>query len=230
MAPTARAALLCGDPARALLLAQDLLTEPRMSNHHRGLWGYWGTTHEGAELTIQATGIGGPSAAVVLGELIEAGLTHAIRIGTCTSADGSLPLGTGVVAATAAAPGTAPAAADRALSDALTAAGAGPALALLSLEHPHSPPGNEHTAGAAADGRAGAGDPFDLQTATLLRARLGPRHRDRRDARRQQLRRGAAGGRGAGRVGAAARRDRRADRRGSGAGERLDLSSRLRSA
>ncbi len=168
MAPTARAALLCGDPARALLLAQELLTEPRMSNHHRGLWGYWGITPDGAELTIQATGIGGPSAAVVLGELIEAGLTHAVRIGTCTSADGSLPLGTGVVAATAAAPGTAPAAADRALSDALTGAGAGPALALLSLEHPHSPPGNEHIAGAAADGRAGAGDPFDLQTATLL--------------------------------------------------------------
>ncbi len=168
MAPTARAALLCGDPARALLLAQELLAEPRMSNHHRGLWGYWGTTPEGAELTIQATGIGGPSAAVVLGELIEAGLTHAVRIGTCTSADGSLPLGTGVVAATAAAPGTAPAAADRALSDALTAAGAGPALALLSLEHLHEPPGSEHTAGAPADGRAGAGDPFDLQTATLL--------------------------------------------------------------
>jgi purine-nucleoside phosphorylase len=31
-------ALLPGDPGRALALAQQLLTEPRMSNHARGLW------------------------------------------------------------------------------------------------------------------------------------------------------------------------------------------------
>ncbi len=169
MAPTARAALFCGDPARALLLAQELLVEPRMSNHHRGLWGYWGKTADGAELTVQATGIGGPSAAVVLAELLDAGLDardpgrHAARAPTarCRSAPRSWP-------PTAGAPGTTPAAADRALSDALVGAGAGPAVALLSLAHPHSPPGSEHAGGSAADGRAGAGDPFDLQTATLL--------------------------------------------------------------
>ena len=84
-APTAADALLCGDPARALAIAQALLVKPRMSNHHRGLWGYYGETAAGAELTVQATGIGGPSAAIVLGELAELGLRRAIRVGTCAA-------------------------------------------------------------------------------------------------------------------------------------------------
>ena len=40
-------ALLPGDPGRALALAQQLLAEPRMSNHARGLWGYTGETPSG---------------------------------------------------------------------------------------------------------------------------------------------------------------------------------------
>ncbi len=98
-APTAPDALLCGDPARALTIAQNVLVKPRMSNHHRGLWGYHGYTEQGRELTVQATGIGGPSAVVVLEELAELGLRRAIRIGTCT-APGALPaLGSGIVVA-----------------------------------------------------------------------------------------------------------------------------------
>jgi len=62
--------LLPGDPGRALALAQELLLEPRMFNHHRGLWGYTGTAPDGEALSIQATGMGGPSAAIVLTELI----------------------------------------------------------------------------------------------------------------------------------------------------------------
>lgn len=97
-APTAPDALLCGDPSRALVIAQHVLVQPRMSNHHRGLWGYWGRTTAGAELTVQATGIGGPSAAVVLGELAGLGLRRAIRVGTCAVADASgVPLGSGLV-------------------------------------------------------------------------------------------------------------------------------------
>jgi uridine phosphorylase len=76
-------ALLPGDPGRALVLAQQLLTKPRMSNHARGLWGYTGTTREGQPLSIQSTGMGGPSAAIVLHELAELGLKRAIRVGTC---------------------------------------------------------------------------------------------------------------------------------------------------
>lgn len=92
-APTAPDALLCGDPARALAIAQRILIQPRMSNHHRGLWGYHGETAAGAELTVQATGIGGPSAAIVLAELAGLGLRRAIRIGTCASPGSSPPVG-----------------------------------------------------------------------------------------------------------------------------------------
>jgi uridine phosphorylase len=78
-------AILVGDPGRALMLAQELLEQPKMSNHARGLWGYSGTTPQGHELTIQSTGMGGPSASVVLADLAELGLRRAVRIGTCAS-------------------------------------------------------------------------------------------------------------------------------------------------
>lgn len=94
-APTAPDAILCGDPGRALAIAQRVMVQPRMSNHHHGLWGYHGETPAGRELTVQATGIGGPSAVVVLGELAELGMRRAIRVGTCVAA-GSPPAGTGV--------------------------------------------------------------------------------------------------------------------------------------
>ena len=85
--------LLPGDPGRALMLAQAILEEPRMFNHHRGLWGYTGTAPDGAPLTIQATGMGGPSAAIVLHELIELGARRAIRVGTCGALAPGLELG-----------------------------------------------------------------------------------------------------------------------------------------
>lgn len=83
-APTAPDAILVGDPGRALLLAQELLVEPKMSNHARGLWGYSGETPAGERLTIQATGMGGPSAALVVADLAKLGMKRAVRVGTCT--------------------------------------------------------------------------------------------------------------------------------------------------
>jgi uridine phosphorylase len=91
-------ALLPGDPGRALALAQQLLTEPRMSNHARGLWGYTGETPEGRPLSIQSTGMGGPSAAIVLHELAGLGVRRAIRVGTCGAVDPGLGHGELVVA------------------------------------------------------------------------------------------------------------------------------------
>jgi uridine phosphorylase len=82
-AATAPDAILVGDPGRALLLAQELLHQPKMSNHARGLWGYYGITPSGRPLTIQSTGMGGPSAALVLGDLAELGVERAVRVGTC---------------------------------------------------------------------------------------------------------------------------------------------------
>jgi len=55
-----------------------------MSNHARGLWGYTGAA-SGRELTIQSTGMGGPSAAIVLDDLVELGVRRAVRVGTCVA-------------------------------------------------------------------------------------------------------------------------------------------------
>jgi uridine phosphorylase len=82
-APLADRVLLPGDPGRALALAQVVLGDDRrMFNHHRGLWGYTGTAADGAPLTIQSTGMGGPSAAIVLEELAALGVRTAVRVGT----------------------------------------------------------------------------------------------------------------------------------------------------
>jgi uridine phosphorylase len=100
--PTAELAervLLPGDPGRALAVAQALLDPaPRMFNHARGLWGYTGVAPDGEPLTVQATGMGGPSAAIVCEELIALGATTLVRIGTCGALDPGLELGALVAA------------------------------------------------------------------------------------------------------------------------------------
>ena len=100
-APLAERVLLPGDPGRALRLAQALLEKPRMFNHNRGLWGYTGTAGDGEPLTIQSTGMGGPSAAIVISELADLGAERLVRAGTCGALDGSLRLGELLIAAAA---------------------------------------------------------------------------------------------------------------------------------
>ncbi len=98
-APLAERVLLPGDPGRALALAQTLLVKPVMFNHHRGLWGYTGpAVADGDPLTIQSTGMGGPSAAIVLTELIALGARRLIRTGTCGALAAGRALGDLVVA------------------------------------------------------------------------------------------------------------------------------------
>jgi uridine phosphorylase len=93
-APLAERVLLPGDPGRALLLAQALLSKPKMFNHNRGLWGYSGRALLDDEpLTIQSTGMGGPSAAIVIAELAELGAATVLRVGTCGGLDEALELG-----------------------------------------------------------------------------------------------------------------------------------------
>jgi len=122
-APIHADALLPGDPGRALALAQDLLQRPRMANHARGLWGYSGATADGRDLTIQSTGLGGPSVAVVLCELAELGVRRAIRIGTCRALAAGLEAGAVLVAGEAVGgESSAPHAPDAALTQALAAA------------------------------------------------------------------------------------------------------------
>ncbi len=107
-APLAERVLLPGDPGRALLLAQALIDGPKMFNHHRGLWGYTGPAHaDGELLTVQSSGMGGPSAAIVVEELARLGARRVIRVGTCGAISPELDLGDVlVVAATLADDGT----------------------------------------------------------------------------------------------------------------------------
>ena len=97
-ADVAERVLLPGDPGRALRLAQQLVDAPKMLNHNRGLWGYTGVAPDGEPLTIQSTGLGGPSAAIVARELIELGARRLVRIGTAAALHGDLELGALVIA------------------------------------------------------------------------------------------------------------------------------------
>jgi DeoD family purine-nucleoside phosphorylase len=93
-APLAERVLLPGDPGRALRLAQALLDEPKMFNHNRGLWGYTAPARvDGQPLTIQSTGMGGPSIAIVVNELVNLGARRLVRVGTCGGLDARLALG-----------------------------------------------------------------------------------------------------------------------------------------
>jgi uridine phosphorylase len=162
-AELAERALLPDDPGQALALTRVLFGDtPRMFNHHRGLWGYTGVALDGAPLTVQSTGIGGASAAVVVGELHALGLRRAVRIGRAWAVGGTLRAGE-LVAATAvlARDGASRAlgAADRLVPDAaLTAAlQADHEGELASVDLPESAPGDGPLA-------------FDLESAAVLAA------------------------------------------------------------
>ena len=119
--------LLPGDPGRALALATELLDASRAcSTTTAGCGATPAIAADGEPLTIQSTGMGGPSAAIVLEELIALGVTRAIRVGTAGALDPALRLGELLVASEAiCADGTSRAlgAGERAAADpALTAA------------------------------------------------------------------------------------------------------------
>jgi purine-nucleoside phosphorylase len=97
-APIAPDALLVDDPKIAMDLAVATCESPRMSNLAHGLWGYHGAPRDGAELTIQSLGIGGPSTAVVMADLAALGVQRAIRIGFCIAQDDGLERGSSLVA------------------------------------------------------------------------------------------------------------------------------------
>ncbi|KPK63936.1 hypothetical protein AMJ83_04475 [candidate division WOR_3 bacterium SM23_42] len=73
--------LLVGDPARAVRVGQ-MLKESNLVNKNRGLLGYTGSYKE-KKISVQTTGMGCPSAAIVVEELIQLGVKTLIRIGTC---------------------------------------------------------------------------------------------------------------------------------------------------
>jgi DeoD family purine-nucleoside phosphorylase len=172
-APLAERVLLPGDPGRALRLAQSLLDAPAMFNHNRGLWGYTGTAWDGLPLTIQSTGMGGPSAAIVIAELADLGARRLLRIGTCGALNPALALAD-LVVVTEAIPsdGTSRAlgatesiAPDLELVAALLAAGGGQVRAgpVVSTDLFYDGPAGEEREWIAAGAVA-----VEMETATLL--------------------------------------------------------------
>jgi purine-nucleoside phosphorylase len=79
----AEAILLPGDPLRAKWVAETFLEEPRLVNRVRNCLGYTGK-YRGKPVSVQATGMGQPSLAIYVHELINTyGAQTLIRIGTC---------------------------------------------------------------------------------------------------------------------------------------------------
>ncbi len=72
-----------------------------MFNHNRGLWGYTGQAQDRGLLTIQSTGMGGPSVAIVISELADLGARELLRVGTCGALDSRLGLGELLIASEA---------------------------------------------------------------------------------------------------------------------------------
>jgi purine-nucleoside phosphorylase len=73
--------LLVGDPGRATRTAA-IMQDARCYNEFRGLLGYTGTWG-GTAVSVQTTGMGGPSAAIVCEERAMLGARVLIRLGTC---------------------------------------------------------------------------------------------------------------------------------------------------
>ena len=96
----AEACLLPGDPLRAKYIAETYLDDPVQRNVERGMLGYTGE-FEGRPVSVQATGMGCPSAAIVIEELVQLGVKRMLRVGTCGGLQPDLELGDLIVALSA---------------------------------------------------------------------------------------------------------------------------------
>ena len=92
--------LLPGDPLRAKYIAETFLEDTRQVNGERAMLGFTGT-YEGRAVSVQASGIGCPSTAIVAEELIQLGVRRILRVGTCGGLQPDLALGDLVIAISA---------------------------------------------------------------------------------------------------------------------------------
>jgi DeoD family purine-nucleoside phosphorylase len=95
----AEACLLPGDPLRAKYIAETYFENPVQRNGERGMLGYTGT-FGGKPVSVQSSGMGCPSAAIVIEELIQLGVKKIIRVGTCGGLQPHHALGDLIVALT----------------------------------------------------------------------------------------------------------------------------------
>jgi DeoD family purine-nucleoside phosphorylase len=94
--------LLPGDPRRARYIAENFFEDARLVTEERGMLGYTGI-YKGRPVSVQTTGMGCPSAAIVTEELIRLGAKNLLRVGTCGGYHPEMKLGD-LVIATAATP------------------------------------------------------------------------------------------------------------------------------
>jgi DeoD family purine-nucleoside phosphorylase len=91
-------AVLCpGDPRRAEYIAHTFFESARQVNEERGMLGFTGT-FEGRPVSVQASGMGCPSSAIVYEELVQLGATRILRVGTCGALQPNMAMADVVVA------------------------------------------------------------------------------------------------------------------------------------
>ena len=96
----AEACLLPGDPLRAKYIAETFFDDPVQRNEERGMLGYTGT-FEGKPVSVQSTGMGCPTAAIVMEELVQLGVKRFLRVGTCGGLQPDLSMGDLIIALSA---------------------------------------------------------------------------------------------------------------------------------
>lgn len=75
--------LLPGDPLRARWIAETFLTDVECYSEVRGMYGFTGTW-EGQRVSVQGSGMGQPSMAIYVNELLrEYDVSTIIRVGSC---------------------------------------------------------------------------------------------------------------------------------------------------
>ncbi|MGI6432779.1 MAG: purine-nucleoside phosphorylase [Sphaerochaetaceae bacterium] len=93
--------LLPGDPLRAKFIAEHFLTDATCYSSVRGMYGYTGT-YNNQLISVQGTGMGGPSMGIYAHELIHAyDVKRLIRIGSAGALDHRLHIGDLVMATAA---------------------------------------------------------------------------------------------------------------------------------
>jgi purine-nucleoside phosphorylase len=97
--------LLPGNPERAQYMAETFLEDPEMYTDYRKMYGYTGTFN-GVEVSIQTTGMGVPSTAIILEELKMLGAKTLIRVGTCGALNDDLEAADVLIGQSAATAGT----------------------------------------------------------------------------------------------------------------------------
>lgn len=95
--PRPTLAFLCGDRDRAEKIAQNYLHNSKLLSTQRGLNSYLGYLDNGTPVLSATSGMGAPSLSIVVNELVQMGITHTIRVGTCGSIQPQVKVGSVVV-------------------------------------------------------------------------------------------------------------------------------------